>query len=355
MFRSTTAGEHRRQARRGLSLAAAFATALVAAGLGCGGDAPAPEGDSGSARRASADNEAPRIDGLTLQPEFPNAGDSITIVVRANDPDRDSLDTWVDWYRNGNLYEEDGEFALEPFSFERGDRIWAEVTVSDGVVDVVETSDSVLLENAPPRIRAIRITPDDGATTDLLSAEVEGVDDDGDPVSFEYRWSINGQAVTGAGSARLEPRTAKRKDRVVAEARASDGESFGKWFASPEHVMRNAPPEITTMPNYALSGTGVYRYDVRGEDPDGDRPLKYELVQGPPGMSVDITSGVVSWTVPASANGVYPVELSVSDPWGARTLQRYSLEVAWDEQPASPAPDAPRASDSESDPDYDDF
>jgi hypothetical protein len=102
-------------------------------------------------------------------------------------------------------------------------------------------------------------------------------------------------------------------------------------------VVANAPPAITTQPNYALSGSGQYSYEVAAKDPDGDRPLKYEIVQGPQGMSVDIVSGVVTWRVPGDAKGVYPIELAVSDPYGGKTTQKYSLSVDWNDTPASPS------------------
>jgi len=41
--------------------------------------------------------------------------------------------------------------------------------------------------------------------------------------------------------------------------------------------------------------------------------------------------------VPGDAKGVYPIELAVSDPYGGKTTQRYSLAVDWNDVPASPS------------------
>src|SRR4029453_15545264 len=89
--------------------------------------------------------------------------------------------------------------------------------------------------------------------------------------------------------------------------------------------------------NYELGASGHYSYDVAAKDPDGDEPLRYELLQGPPGMSVDVSEGRVTWAVPADAKGTYEVELAVSDGYGGRTLQHYALALDWNEAPPNPS------------------
>jgi hypothetical protein len=122
---------------------------------------------------------------------------------------------------------------------------------------------------------------------------------------------------------------------VVVQVRATDGSNPSPWVASAPLTLANAAPKITTQPDYTLTGSAQYSYEVAAKDPDGDRPLKYELVQGPPGMVVDIVNGRVTWRVPATAKGVYPIELAVSDPYGGKTTQSYSLSVGWNDVPAN--------------------
>jgi len=126
-----------------------------------------------------------------------------------------------------------------------------------------------------------------------------------------------------------------RAEVLVVQVRATDGSDPSPWVASAPLTLMNAAPSITTQPNYTLTGSAQYSYEVAAKDPDGDRPLKYELVQGPPGMVVDIVNGRVTWRVPPTAKGVYPIELAVSDPYGGKTTQSYSLAVGWNEAPAN--------------------
>ena len=84
-------------------------------------------------------------------------------------------------------------------------------------------------------------------------------------------------------------------------------------------------------------GAGRYSYQLKAEDPDGDRPLRYALVDGPEGLTVDLVSGVVTWQVPDGEGGAFPVRVSVTDPQGARAEQGYTLTLSWNAEPASAA------------------
>jgi hypothetical protein len=200
---------------------------------------------------------------------------------------------------------------------------------------VTHQTAAIVVGNSPPSIRRVAITPARATARDLLQADVDARDEDGDPVELSYRWLRNGQPIGDGEGPRLEPGAGHRGEVVVLQVRGSDGSAESEWIASAPLTLGNAPPEITTQPNYTLSGSSRYDYEVAARDPDGDRPLKYELVEGPPGMAVDIVSGRVSWQVPGSAKGVYPIELRVSDPYGGKTTQSYSLAVDWSEVPAS--------------------
>src|SRR5262249_31399451 len=50
-----------------------------------------------------------------------------------------------------------------------------------------------------------------------------------------------------------------------------------------------------------LGPPNPYQYTVKAIDPDGD-PLTYSLPLGPQGMSIDPTSGLITWAGPGVAN-----------------------------------------------------
>ena len=65
-------------------------------------------------------------------------------------------------------------------------------------------------------------------------------------------------------------------------------------------LAENQPPEIVSDPVITASRGKEYSYDVDAIDPDDD-PLTYSLVEAPEGMTVDATSGIITW--PNAASG----------------------------------------------------
>jgi hypothetical protein len=306
--------------------------ALLASGVGiclaCGG------GDESQRARTSPEeeieaNRPPDVVSVAIAPEHPTTEDALTAALRVIDPDRDRVSIDVTWYRNGSVYDDTGRQVIDPHEFVRDDRVWFEASISDGAEEIVVHSDPVTIANALPTASAIRITPPEPSAADMLEVEMQGGDADGDPVTWSYRWQIDGVAVEGAQTKRLPPGRARRGARVVAEVSGNDGFEHGEWSASPSVVLGNAAPKVTTQPVYGLASPGRYVYEVKAEDPDGDQPLRFELGSGPPGMAIDLVSGVITWPVPQDAQGAYPVEIAVSDPHGGRAVQRYTLEVSW--------------------------
>jgi len=72
----------------------------------------------------------------------------------------------------------------------------------------------------------------------------------------------------------------------------------------------NHAPDIDSIPIiYALDGV-LYTYDVEATDVDGDT-LVYSLATSPTGMTINSSSGVISWTPSAAED--YDVAIEVSD------------------------------------------
>jgi hypothetical protein len=317
----------------------AMASALTLFCVACGGvgdDAPpaSPSAAAPSAEAAAANdgaNEPPQFVEIRLEPENASSTDAISLELVVRDPDQDRVRTTVEWYRNGALMEDETDSSVAAGSFTRGDSVYAIVYATDGNHDVSGQTPALSIANSLPRVKSLRITPERATALDQLEAQVEVEDADGDRVNIEYRWLHDGQPVAEADGPRLPPGVAHRGESVAVQINVKDSYDETGWIQSKDFGLANAAPTITTPPNYALAGSGQYSYEIGAKDPDGDNPLRYEVVQGPPGMKVEMTSGVVTWKVPSDAKGVYPIELAVSDAYGGRTTQSYSLAVDWDE------------------------
>lgn len=285
----------------------------------------------------SSANRPPVIDELQVTPPNPRTIDGLSLAVHVYDLDGDPVRVEIEWYSgNAELAAVSGA-TVAPREFARGELVYAMVTANDGAHRVTAKSRVVEIENAAPVVMSVRLDPETAVATDVLTARVEGGDVDGDVVEYRYRWQVNAETVA-AETATLPAGSVVRGDEVTVSVAGNDGQETGQWLSSAPLRVGNAAPLITTEPVYTLNEGGLYTYDVAAIDPDGDEPLVYELIEGPDGMTVDPSTGVVSWRFQDGADGLFPVELSVTDPYAGRTLQRYALELQWEpaSQPASP-------------------
>ena len=75
-------------------------------------------------------------------------------------------------------------------------------------------------------------------------------------------------------------------------------------------VPTNNTPTINSIPLTSSLVDALYTYNVEATDTDGDT-LTYSLTSSPTGMTIDSSTGVISWT--PNAEGDYSVILKVSD------------------------------------------
>lgn len=72
----------------------------------------------------------------------------------------------------------------------------------------------------------------------------------------------------------------------------------------------NDAPIITSLPNTAAVAGALYSYLVQANDPDGNA-LTYSLPTAPLGMSINATTGLITWT--PTVAGSFPVSVLVTD------------------------------------------
>jgi len=92
----------------------------------------------------------------------------------------------------------------------------------------------------------------------------------------------------------------------------------------------NRRPRIVSLPA-SYTPEQRYTYDIKAVDPDGDW-LTYTLLRGPQGMTVDPSSGALTWSG-AEQHGPVPVIIEVRDESGAADIQAFELNG-----PTSPPP-----------------
>ncbi len=87
----------------------------------------------------------------------------------------------------------------------------------------------------------------------------------------------------------------------------------------------NNRPRITSAPVATANAQQPYTYDVNATDPDGD-PIAYSLNTFPAGMTINGTTGVISWT--PTEQGSFNVTVEAADGRGGRDTQSFPVVVA---------------------------
>ncbi len=167
--------------------------------------------------------------------------------------------------------------------------------------------------NRPPMVPSVTLTPAEARFSDTLLATTVAADPEGDPVTLDYSWTVNGARVVDVASERLPAGRFKKGDSIAVTATASDGTNEASRTSAPL-VIGNTAPAFTTGPRDMKKVDG---FAFSASDPDAD-PLSWRLEDAPSGMTISAT-GVLSYTGAADEKGGrYTVAVLVDDgqAWG---------------------------------------
>ena len=89
----------------------------------------------------------------------------------------------------------------------------------------------------------------------------------------------------------------------------------------------NTAPVFSSSPLVFVTPQTAYQYAASAQDAELDL-LTFGLDAAPSGMTVDPSTGLVSWYPTADQVGTHAIQLRVSDGRGGSAVQQYSLQVA---------------------------
>ena len=226
------------------------------------------------------------------------------------------------------------QFLVE--ALKKGDSIRVTVTPNDGKMDgPVFVTDPVTVGNTAPDIAEIRLEPVPLHRGEPLKVKVVAGDPDGDPVILTYKWLRNGQGIPGATTDTIDTKGFRKRDVLAVLVTPSDGKSAREGRAGGPVTITNSPPRFTSSPPAGITlipakegppQEGLYEYAVMAVDPDED-PVTFELKQAPPGMTIDATTGKITWKVTMKNGGRHKVLIAAKDRENAVTLQEFDLDI----------------------------
>ncbi len=243
-------------------------------------------------------------DNLTIGPV--NARARTVITLRTNNHAVNS--SAIHWYINGREESMSRGFRLKSVQLKKGDSVQAVIT--DG--DREYKSNEIIIKNTPPLIQKAGLAPSMPVVSSMIETEVTAYDADGDNISFQYHWTLNGRF---AGEEGYIKTALKRGDVIMVEITPFDGEEHGQSVKLKGSVFNSLPTVSEGAP--VLNGN-VYTYQIRASDPDNDI-LTYTLEQGPEGLKVS-PSGLITWKVNREDSGTHEIKVLISDNNGGKII-----------------------------------
>jgi hypothetical protein len=151
--------------------------------------------------------------------------------------------------------------------------------------------------------------------------EASGSDMDGDNVAILYEWTKNGEP---AGKGRAIDSQIKRGDKISVKITPFDGEAYGQSIILNREV-RNMPPMIVEDKKFNFNGRN-FSCQLKAADPDGDT-MNYSLKSAPSGMTINPSTGLITWAVPSDFKGKASFTACANDGRGGEAVQTFNVDI----------------------------
>lgn len=256
-------------------------------------------------------NTPPTVSNVQITPSGATSADDLTLNYDFNDQDIGDTEsgTTIHWSKNGvHQTQHDGLMMLSKIHTTRNDDWSVAVTPSDGEdFGTTESSNIIIVLNAPPTIISSLLAPTTPTSDDDITASTFGQsDEDGDALTFEYRWYLEGTLQENLNDVDVLPSLATRSgDTWMVEIRAYDGEDYSTWVSSnPISVGQQTSNNAPTVDSIAISPTNPTTTDTlvatsTSSDADMDSITITEYQWRRNGALVGITTSTVD---PVSTN-----------------------------------------------------
>ena len=258
----------------GATLTLSAATAMPGETIECTVDVD--DGAGGSASLSSSvilGNRAPDQPVLAISPNPATSLDTLECVLSsATDPDGDSVTPTYAWYVN-SIVDPAETASTYGGSLSSGDTVACTVITSDGSLSSPMGSATLTLTNTPPVIDSLVLSPDPVRTDDALTATVVASDAEGDAITLDYTWSVNGAAVQSGANNSLDSSNYVRGNIVSVTVTPSDANATGPAAMDGLTVANTAPtaPTVALSPASPVEGIDDLVCSASGSsDADGD-------------------------------------------------------------------------------------
>jgi len=199
-------------------------------------------------------------------------------------------------------------------------------TDSYGFSDQQSFSINVALGNQRPQIISSPILS--AFEGQLYVYDVDATDPDDDLLAYNLTTAPTGMTIdVSTGLINWIPlRNQSGTINVVIQVDDSQGGSTSQDFNVLVEGIPNVAPIINSTPPLSAAIGLSYMYDVDASDSNGDT-LIYSLSTSPVGMSIDSSTGLISWVPSIGETGLFNIAVLVDDSRGGTATQSFGLTV----------------------------
>lgn len=298
---------------------------------------------SSSSSSGGAANTPPTANAATDSQIPIPSGRQVVLIGEGEDEDGDALS--YAWSQTSGpaveLLDDDQPNASFITPDENGELTF-QLLVNDGKENSLPAEIPILVQNTPPQITSLSLSPAPAYTDTELRAEVSVSNRDGRDLSYVYTWLVNGEEVANTGAATLAPEHFQKGNQVQVALQITDG--YNGDTDSAQLIISDSSPEVTLIgvPETANYGEPL-SFQVLVEDADGD-PVDFRFLARPNGMEIDEEGNVTwtphgplfaketdfNWKVSVSGgnlNEILGSQITVADPEREPPLSRSGIEV----------------------------
>lgn len=187
-------------------------------------------------------NTAPSLAALDITPDPATRSATLTCTPSGYaDADGDADQTLLEWTVDGVAA---GTGPTLASGFTTGQTVTCQATPFDGTDTGLVLYDSLVIQNSPPEVTSLVLSPTTPYTDDTLSAAVSASDPEGDTITLAYAWTVNGAAVSTAPT--LAGSAFAKGDVVELTVTPSDADGAGHP-GSASVTIANTPPGAPSL------------------------------------------------------------------------------------------------------------
>ncbi|MEH2058174.1 MAG: putative Ig domain-containing protein [Nostoc sp.] len=273
---------------------------------------------------ATIPNHAPRITSTPVGSAVVNK--LYQSELKVTDSDNDLLLVSLDKAPDGMFIDpQTSILRWTPTANQLGDAsVVVRVQDSHGAFDLLSFTVNVRLVNTPPLINSTPGTQ--AATGKLYKYLVQASDIDTDSLTYNLVNAPDGMTVDPqSGLIQWTPASNQlgQQDITVAVNDGLGGIATQNYTIQVSATLSNFAPIINSTPIYLAAVGSAYQYQMQASDPDAGDTLTYQLISGPTDMTINSTTGLLTWLSPVSGN--YKVVLEAVDNHGESATQAFTL------------------------------